>query len=605
MMRVVLICLFALANASVIQDIDKEVVNNIETDGKVINVDEKAIAANNKALAEEIAENEQDVRVAKTDIENGQALNQEGEGMVLEGEDIQEDAHASLAECEKITKDNTNKLRDSRNKLRETQAEVDNTKRMLRRAKQLLSNDKALLQGGNQNESINTLMDILRPMAQAQSIGLSNSKKLTALLQAGDNDDDEGSSGGVGALLELIDNMIEEQDEVFFERQKKTIEVKSAAEQAIQRCVEQKKLANEEMGEATKTISDGEGRAGKGANQVTENQNEIAQLQEGIAHKKQAIRGAVEALGEHMHKYQKDKNDMNNAHKALTEQNAGFLQIRSNDDERRHQAIEIVRDLATKSQNTLLAQVSVRAGTMGLDKVRNMLESALKSVEKEHAGAEAEHNKCKVDKEAAGDAVEAAEVEHDAADAKLSGAKADQEKYNNQKKHTAKRLEEIHARAADVSEEANSDKAALLEQSTKLQDQIARITEAKKTINHEGLQELVGGFLQDKKDLLEGAKDASAKLQDELHKESQALAVEKAQTTAKNQGAEQALTLVADQVGEYGQDVELQANAVAQAKESQEAVMARCTVKPKSHAEKVQEMQDNIDGLHRALDILA
>jgi len=224
-----------------------------------------------------------------------------------------------------------------------------------------------------QLKSAGSIVEVLSMMVKAQSLSNADGKKLTALVQDSQQDDDSGapdpavyesSSGGV---VDTLNSLLEEaQTQLDQARSTETADVQNF-EMLRQSLEDEIKFANKEMDEAkkskaasTESKATAEGDLEVTQNSLNEDLSALGKLHHDCMSKAQEFEAEVASRGEELKALATAKKIIKQTTSGAAGQSYDFLQIQSSSDLANSEVVHMIRKLAKQQHSTMFSQLAAR-----------------------------------------------------------------------------------------------------------------------------------------------------------------------------------------------------------------------------------------------------
>ena len=224
-----------------------------------------------------------------------------------------------------------------------------------------------------QLKSAGSGVHVLSMMVQAQSLSNADGKKLTALVQESQQDDDSGAPDPAvyesqsGGVMDTLNSLLEEaQTQLDQARATETADIQNF-EMLRQSLEDEIKFANKEMDEAKKAkAASAESKASaEGDLEVTqkslnEDLSALGKLHHDCMSKAQEFEAEVTSRGEELKALATAKKIIKETTTGAADQSYGFLQIQSSSDLANTEVVHLIRQLAKKQHSSMFSQLAAR-----------------------------------------------------------------------------------------------------------------------------------------------------------------------------------------------------------------------------------------------------
>jgi len=522
-----------------------------------------------------------------------------------------------------------------------SQKELNSIIDMLQRAIAILEKEMAGGASMMQLKSAANLEQALAVMVQASAMSSVDASKLTALVQSGSDDAEEGapaaaeyashSSGIVDTLNGLLDKAqakLSADTQAETSARQKFQMLKQSLEDSI-------KFANKDMDDTKKSLAEsGELKAGANGDLGATSQNlaedvkALAELHSDCMTKAQDFEAETKSRGDELNALAEAKKVISESTTGATDQTYSFLQLSSKVEAKNFQIVRIVKDLARKNNAPELAQLASRLSSVirlnhGDDvfsKVKALIADMIDRLEKSQSDATALKAWC--DKEIAetNTKKEDAEALFDKLSTKIDSKSSRSKKLKDQIAALQKELASLAKTQAQMDSIRADEKAAFETNRPEMEAGLNGVKLALKILNEyyakedkahsasaggssgiiglleviesdftKGLTEMVAAeqvaAATHERETKENAIEKASKMQDVKYKQKESVSLDKA-------------------VSDLSSDRELVSAELKASNDYSAQLDEKCTYKVESYAERAARRQSEISGLKDALDIL-
>jgi len=231
------------------------------------------------------------------------------------------------------------------------------------------------MKGGSfaQLKSAGSIVEVLSMMVKAQSLSNADGKKLTALVQESQQDDDSGAPDPAvyesqsGGVVDTLNSLLEEaQTQLDQARATETTDIQNF-EMLRQSLEDEIKFANKEMDEAkkAKAASEESKASATGDLEVTqkalnEDLSALGKLHHDCMSKAQEFEAETTSRGEELKALATAKKIIKETTSGAAGQSYGFLQLTTSSDLAQTEVVHMIRQLAKKQHSSMFSQLAAR-----------------------------------------------------------------------------------------------------------------------------------------------------------------------------------------------------------------------------------------------------
>jgi len=224
-----------------------------------------------------------------------------------------------------------------------------------------------------QLKSAGSVVQVLSMMVKAQSLSNADGKKLTALVQEAQQDDDSGAPDPAvyesqsGGVVDTLNSLLEEaQTQLDQARSTETADIQNF-EMLRQSLEDEIKFANKEMDETKKakaasaeSKASAEGDLEVTQNSLNEDLSALGKLHHDCMSKAQEFEAEVTSRGEELKALATAKKIIKETTSGAAGQSYGFLQIQTSSDLANSEVVHLIRKMAKKQHSSMFSQLAAR-----------------------------------------------------------------------------------------------------------------------------------------------------------------------------------------------------------------------------------------------------